>query len=211
MNRLTEEMVKTLDKYLVKPVQYRVLIETSPMSNNDERIMVTDTCDPEAVLAIAKLKFDLSWGGHISLIRPIFKSELVNGFRDRGESGPWAPKEPEITMLLDACFRIKNMLSCVGGRHDLSSAVAMYVGTSYYDCMSGGMPKWDVALCKWLAERPGIRKEEDVYPRTGKDGEPEKWYNLGDWLNDIGDDPNLDVEKVLGAGVAGMLLLGENT
>lgn len=55
--------------------------------------------------------------------------------------------------------------------------------------MSGGMPKWELALMKLFAEQNIINKNEQVYPN----GPNEDWITIADFLKEM---KNMNVPKL---------------
>ncbi len=98
-------------------------------------------------------------------------------------------KSPEASYLIDAIYRLADVKKNRWDRWDklskdsgkktsISTHIAMYVGHSLYDCMSGGMPTFEISLIKYMLDNiPDINWDTYVYPRLkGDEGDPNKDY-----------------------------------
>ena len=176
--------------------KWRNVVEMSPMVNNDEVIFYTDT---EATPEEAKQVFPPGSFDSVKLVisRPVFDFELAEGL-DTTYKGPkhsWrddTKKEivPDITRFLDAYFIIKQeaevFKEIMGEKFSPTWFIAHHVAYSFYDCMSGGFPAYELMLCRLLAQDVRIDLDNYVYPagkehqeKTGRDH-----YTLLDFLNE---------------------------
>ena len=77
-----------------------------------------------------------------------------------------------------------------------SAFLAYHIGSSFYDCMSGGMPKYELFICRSLLQDSRIDLQTQVYPagkefieKTGRD-----WYTLQDFLSETASDQSFQFE-----------------
>ena len=227
---------------IVKPAHRRILFDMSSMINNDMFAVTIEGNSPVLKDLETLHKYLLGeYGGwsntcHILVDRPVFKIELQKGFNPAPE-GKRAyrideVKEPSITHLLDAIYAIGHNLSfsCAikGKDSNFTSAdsLVMFIGSSYYDCMSGGMPSFEIAVCRYLIKTYGISLDLPVYPapeETDKDFKglgiyrvgaeylseaptPEisgKWYNLRHFMKSTEKSDSIweKVPELLGMGL----------
>jgi hypothetical protein len=86
----------------------------------------------------------------------------------------------DTTRFYDALYKIVEMLNFYKNNTniDLSQALASHVAYSYYDCMSGAMPFWEIFVVRHLCKTRDIDLNIEVYPNSGS----EKWYTLADFM-----------------------------
>lgn len=172
---------------------FRIIVELSPMNNNDEY----NFCSPvelegefkEKILKIFRKGYN---DPIIVLQRPVYQIELDQGFKPLSTVISCFDEEiPEITRQIDALYKIKKHIGFAKKRDNFnpSKFIAFYLGTFFYDCMSGGMPKWELALMKLFAEQNIINKNEQVYPN----GPNEDWITIADFLKEM---KNMNVPKL---------------
>jgi hypothetical protein len=153
------------------------------MINNDEFIFYTEKelkYNDYKVEMMGRSPFD---NPKLVLSRKIYPEEaLSSNYRGRRHE----EKVLDITRILDAYFILKESFTFKTKiRRDgppPSTLLALYIGSSFYDCMSGGCPKWEVSILRYLCQREGIDKTEWVYPK----GVPEEagWNNIQDFLDE---------------------------
>lgn len=194
------------------PDCYRVIVELTCMMNNDEIFFYTKkkiTTDDLSTYIHTSRFMDKP---HVALCRPVYQQEIDAGLDISKRGEMYRSEFPDITLLLDAYYVLK-------GQADLwfreipkkvgkplgtpSDFLAIHIGSSAYDCMSGGMPLWEGYICYYLCQHPAIDLDALVYPgkdrsKGGEDGEPNKdsWYTLRDWLSHERNVP--DFKAVLG-------------
>lgn len=196
------------------PICYRVIVEMSCMNNNDEHFFCSPTpITREDVQKLARSDFDEP---SLALCRPVFPQEIAAGLdvSKRGDNLYGPDELPALTRLLDAYFRLKNLVEfwqMINPKLTPSEILAEHIGTVYYDCMSGGMHKWDAVICGELVSHPSIDLDELVYPGKDRsalrrDEEPSKetWYTLRDWLEGREKDDSAEL-RTLFAQIAGEL------
>lgn len=175
---------------------YRHLIEMSPIMNNDVHIVYTTKpligeLWEDYKKKIKKIKRYTE--PQMILYRPVYSEENI---QNTNTVSKFDEKVEEITLLLDSLYKIKEFLSSMikirnkninDALSKSSSYLAMFIGTAYYDCMSGGMNLYDMVILKYLVSNPGIDKNEKVYP-----GNKDKWFTIQDWLeeNNVKNLPN---------------------
>lgn len=201
--------------------KFRSLFEMSGiMMNNDEYAVYTDfELDPKKHAA----NFQSSWMGSWSdpklvFSRPVYQLEIKDGLLIREKPiSSWDEKVPRSTKLIDAIYKFKGVkgrwdrLNSLRTEHgakklDLSQNLADYVAYSYYDCLSGGMPTFEISIVRFLIDNlPGIDMNSPVYPSS----EGKEWYTLRDFYDDVAAKaPNLMSETRELLGIAQPLLLG---
>lgn len=176
---------------------YRNLIEMSCMANNDMFVIYTNTEDhlknERNLQKLARNKFEEP---HLVLVRPVYPMEKVD-FTFRKHI--WDEKVDEVTPLLDALYKIRNTLrrmTKIREKHQIennnfqSHCIAHYIATYFYDCMSGGMPLYEVIIMRYLVKQPSINLNEKVYPNSI--GENNKWITLADWMYETRTAPNFE-------------------
>lgn len=165
---------------LVKDL-YRIIIEKSIMNNNDEYVFYSSVLDDKNIfLQTVKGPFD---NPMVVLERPVYQIEIDQGLQINKNSISCLHEEiPTITRQIDALYKIKSRIEFQKehGISQPSKFIASYLGTFFYDCMSCGMPKWELALIKFFAQQENIDKTTIVYPRHGT----EKWITIEDFLHE---------------------------
>lgn len=196
------------------PSCYRVIVELSCMNNNDEHFFYSPV--PITRKDVQKLPHSSFDEPSLVVCRPVFPQEIAAGLdvSKRGDNLYGPDELPALTRLLDAYFRLKGLVEfwrAVNPKLTPSKILAEHIGTVYYDCMSGGMHRWDAVICGELVSHPSIDLDELVYPGKDRsalhrDEEPSKntWYTLRDWIE--GREKNDSAElRTLFAQVAGEL------
>ena len=160
---------------------YRTIVELSGMTNNDEYILYTKK----------QLTHDDIKHGRLVISRPVFEIELEDGLRveegvtvSKWADSPFA-KSPEITQFLDSLFNMKFFTDASKSVSDKLISPERFVrhyATQYYDCMSGGLPKWAGLIVKEFAEIMNIDKNMELYPK--EDG----YYTLKDFCREFTDE-----------------------
>ena len=168
---------------IIKSEMFRTVVEMSCMSNNEEVILYTkrELTDNTEVSFLARSSFD---NPKIVISRPIINKELEEGLKISKPIHSFDENPPMLTKLLDALVLIKKWSSgCKKSITELeitpSFCIAMFIGSSYYDCMSGGMPIFEILIFRELCKHPSVNLDEPVYPN--KDDE---WRTIRDWLKD---------------------------
>jgi hypothetical protein len=173
-----------------KTNRWRSIIEMSCMQNNDEFVIYTDI-ELTNEVAIKHFKRNYFDSPTLVISRPVFCIEVNKGLdttfvveaRDK-------VNDPQITKFIDACFKINknvNFYKEFWENFDATKFIAHHIAYSFYDCMSGGMPMCEIAICRELIKNIRVDKEVIVYPtfdkdhfkKTGRD-----YYNLQDFLKE---------------------------
>lgn len=163
---------------------YRNVVERSNMINNDEVAIYTDH----------PLEFDSNTPDKLVFSRPVYQEEIDDGLKLL--LSPISCFDEEIhesTRLMDSFFRLKIRLAGFkeAFQQSWTKAIAHYIAFNYYDCMSGGMSRFDIVILKYaLSVLPDIDLSEEVYP--GKKDGLNSWYTLADFLDDVKEVPSLD-------------------
>lgn len=163
--------------------KFRHIVEMSSMSNNDEYIYYTES--PEFDIKDVKTKmFD---SPRVVMSREVQQIELDNGLRLEYHSIWHEPpiKDPDVTYYLDSYERMKSKIQFCKKffQHKTPEAILDYIiGGDFYDCMSGGMPKYSMAICYLLCKTEGINLDTEVYP---KDLDKGTYYTLKSFVEEI--------------------------
>jgi hypothetical protein len=173
--------------------KWRNIVEQSCMMNNDEIIFYSDR---EILFEDDLKKFGNHWDEpRLVLSRPVFDFEIQEGldFISTITRDPYGEEEeivPSVTQFLDAFFKIKQqavyMQELMKDEFDASVFLSNYIAGSYYDCMSGGFPLYELLICRYIAQDNRINKDKEVYP-AGENIQKEigrEWYNIQDFLNE---------------------------
>ena len=165
---------------------YRHLIEMSSIMNND--VYIIYNIKPLTGKLWEDYKKEIKKTRYVEpqrmLYRPVYPEENI---KNTNTISKFDEKVEEITLLFDSLYKIKEFLSSMikvknkninDKLSNNSFYLAMFIGTAYYDCMSGGMNLYDMVILKYLVSQPEINKNENVYP--GKD----KWFTIQDWLEE---------------------------
>jgi hypothetical protein len=160
------------------------------MKNNDEWICYSrNEKELEPFLNQFKGSFN---NPRVVMSRPVQSFEILDmTYKGQLED----EKVTTITNLLDAFGELRkvgeryNLINEHGGiveedgsktKYTISKALAFHIGMSYYDCMSGGCPRAELALLRYLCLYPEIDKTTPVYPEIGQ----EKWSTIADFIKD---------------------------
>ena len=185
------ELIKISSKELLK---FRNIIELSCMINNGEFVIYTNNKLYFGSEEIKQLQNEeiASFFKNPTLIlsRPVFQIESEGGLNTTFYGPLHKEHSPKITQLLDAYFKIKAFTS-YNSTISPSVQLAMYIGTSYYDCMSGGCPRFELSLLKYLCEHSSVNRDEKVYPKDVRTG---MWITINDFLNEMREKLNTDFE-----------------
>ncbi len=178
------------------------------MNNNDEVAVYTNrelSHDDQLLKKFSRTRWD-----HPSLVisRPVYSIEGLAAkgirFSQLTQSELFVVERRDIvydaaTPLLDSIYRLKaylenrKVLYTVSNNPkaiDPTEVLSHYVAYGYYDCMSGGMPTWDVSIVRFVMENcPLINWDMEVYPGKGK--EEDSWYTLRDFYNETNGSPEL--------------------
>ncbi len=158
---------------------YRLVVERSNMSNNDEVIQYVPGQNEE------ELRETIYRKGHkVVVFRPVFPIEISDGLiiSDR-QIHMFDEKSPPITQFLDSLFWLKSWVD-LHKDHDIPltfKRIIYHYTMNYYDCMSEGLKKYDAALFKELMEvvKDEVDMDMEVYPNE------KGWYTLRDFLASI--------------------------
>jgi hypothetical protein len=171
--------------------KWRNIVELSDMSNNDEVVLFSNEELTQDTLPNTVNKTFL-YNPTLKLSRPVFDFEIKEGLNInfQGPTLDWDDENnnenpPEITKFLDAYFLIKQKAQFHTEifKSTPSKFLARHIAYSFYDCMSGGMPIYELMICRLLAKDERIDKSTDVYPSS----KGETWTNLNDFLNETND------------------------
>lgn len=182
-------------KSTVLPGIYRYKIERSCMINNDDNYIYKSKLIP---YANAKKEFPSPGflnDTRMMMRRPVFRMETFQFHLNTPYQCSYTTT-PDITLLLDELFCMHKYLKSFRDawkeagwsdekiRNERAQVLAMHIGSVYYDCMSGGMDKYDGMLCKSLCSH--FSEEElntRVYPKPMEpdDDGKDEWYTLKDW------------------------------
>jgi len=164
---------------------WRTIIEWSHMINNMESILYTKSeVQHEDAKDMQRPKDLFLASPTLVLSRSVLTSELEEGLKTDYFGDKLDEDVPELTLFLDAFFRIKQYASFKKELMDKDPSAILrdYVAYAYYDCMSGGMPKYEVAICRALIKDDRINKDEEVYPCSKEENNGRDWYNLSDFM-----------------------------
>jgi len=138
------------------------------MINNFEIVFYTDhylnpAC-PEVKKQIQHLKRNTFDNPSVVSSRPLFHEDIEAGlFVDHNYPMLCDEKTPQFTGFMDAYSRLKWGLEVDKVIHrdkfDPTKELAMFIGTNYYDCMSGGLTYDMHLLLVKLCMRPEIRRD----------------------------------------------------
>jgi len=177
--------------------KWRNIVETSIMRNNEEVVFYSDEkidYDYLKQTFLGKKINDLK----IVTSRPVFDFEITEGLDICSQNPRYLyfynkennKRVPDITLFLDAYFIIKQQAESyqkiMKENFSPTEFLAHHVGSSYYDCMSGGFPAYELMICRMLIQNPRIDTSEYVYP--GSEEHKEKTgrsdINLQDFLEE---------------------------
>lgn len=141
---------------------YRIIVEKSPMSNNDEWIYYSK--EP-----ISKNECR---NGKLVLCREVFKQEIEAGLKIQSAQSCFEYQPPDVTLLLDAFFKVSDHVGfwMKSGAFDGDPAaiLAHQIYYDYYDCMSGGCGKFVLSVYRYLIQSVKIDDKTEIVP--GYDG-----------------------------------------
>ncbi len=156
---------------------YRIVVEYSCMSNNDERIHYKE--NPVEVGTLCPND------GRVVISRPVYDIEIEKGLKTENVIGlsMFDEETPDITSFFDSIYKMKHYVDVFKDMEsfDIEGIINHFAG-QYYDCMSGGLSGYIISIIKELSKRDDVDKNIQIYP--GKDGESEKWYTLQDFLDE---------------------------
>jgi hypothetical protein len=151
------------------------------MINNDEYIINSEKEFSEDDFHKFSNRYHSFYNPRIVLSRKIYDKEIEQGLDVKFQGSKFDEKPPEITLLLDAYFRIVKHFSCRLNTNIKSDEfLATYIGTIYYDCMSMGMPHWEIAIMRHIIKKYCIDLNLEVYPNMKSD----KWLTLKDFIEE---------------------------
>jgi len=176
---------------------YRNIVELTCMSNNLEVVFYTeDKMDPDDP-NLDKLRRNVIDQPRLVLSRKVYEEVERLNFGYKGYKHEETPSDA--TLILDAYFSLKEAFSfktsILKKEFSISVLIASYIGTCFYDCMSGGCPVWELAILRYLCLRSEIDKTEKVYPKTPIEGD--NWVTIQDFLDETESLKIPDVEEIL--------------
>jgi hypothetical protein len=193
-------MSKDIEKCKVNPlafskdIRWRNIVEMSCMINNDEFIFYSkeEVMHEHIKKYIRGRAFD---DPKLMLSRPVFQIEIEQGLDVfSGVKDVFSFEDPNITKFIDAYFKVKQAAwawqDFLKEKFTVSKFLSRYVGNSMYDCMSGGLPMYELLICRELVQNPEVDRTEYVYPTSDKKFTSENnrdYYNLQDFLNETKD------------------------
>jgi hypothetical protein len=141
------------------------------MSNNMESCHNIESNLPMAEFHNGMLEKVHARGFKLAICREISAQEVEDGLLTNPD------KPPESTLFLDSLGKIIPGLSFyVTASKSFVKAVAHEIAYAYYDCMSGGCPKYMMAAYRWLIIHFDLDRKTEVYP--GENG----WYTFADFI-----------------------------
>ena len=173
---------------------YRIVVEYSCMSNNDERIYYIDHYEKDT---FEKEKFICNNDGRIVISRPVYDIEIEQGLKTEVVGlSMFDEKTPDITSFFDGIYKMKSYCDVFKDiivdfniKH-----IVDHFAAQYYDCMSGGLSIYITSIIKELSKRDDVDKSIRIYP--GKNKEGDEWYTLQDFLDSV-DPPSIEEIKNL--------------
>lgn len=188
---------------------YRVVVERSSMSNNDEIVFHTDleyaheTWKESKTYRAIKRPYE---DPKLVLCRSVFLAEIKEGLDCTFIGETYDETPPKITMVIDG---LQRLLDSIGWRAQVfkeptpANLMQDFIAYAYYDCMSGGMPSVQVVACRYLIEKYKCDLSTPVYPgkvegETVDMGDQSTWYTLGDWMEETGKRRDEDLEAMVG-------------
>ncbi len=170
---------------------YRVIVELSEMSNNDERIYYKGS--------LVEAGKTLPNGATIVVSRPVYDIEIQRGLKIHKEGGVtvFDEKTPDITSFFDSLYKMKSYCDAVKPIFpDFSiKTIVKHFIVQFYDCMSGGIPIYISSIIKEICEKTDIDRNMRIYP--GKDGETDKWHTLQDFLDEVNPPSLEDIRDII--------------
>ncbi len=170
---------------------YRVIVELSPMSNNNERIYYKGES-----LEIGKT---LPNGATIVISRPVYDVEITRGLKVHKEGGVslFDEETPDITSFLDSLYKMKDYCDAaksVFPDFSIKTIVKHFI-VQFYDCMSGGIPFYISSIIKEICEKTDIDRNMEIYP--GEKGSSNGYYTLQDFLDKVNPPSLADIEVII--------------
>lgn len=196
-----------MSKIVKQPKQsgkFRWIIERSMMSNNDEVVVHADCDITYEEFKTSKVKDALadSWSDpKLVFCRPVFEEELSRGLNTSYIGLTYDETCPPLTRLLDDLHKlVRGVEACMKffKNPTPTNILSHIIAYSYYDCMSGGMPKGMMMACRDLVKRYKCDLTHRVYPKGS-----EEWYTLGDWMSETKDFDELLFEEGYLKGILG--------
>ena len=164
---------------------YRVIVELSPMSNNNERIYYKGES-----LEIGKT---LPNGATIVISRPVYDVEITRGLKGHKEGGVslFDEEAPDITSFFDSLYKMKHYcdtLKPIIPDFSVKTIIDHFVA-QFYNCMSGGIPIYISSIIKEICDKTDIDRNMEIYP--GEKGSSNGYYTLQDFLDEV-NSPSLE-------------------
>ena len=156
---------------------YRIVVEYSCMSNNDERIHYKEN----PVEAFTLCPND----GRVVISRPVYDIEIEKGLKTENVVGlsMFDEKTPDITSFFDSIYKMKHFVDVFKDIYTDFSVehIIKHFATQYYDCMSGGLSLYIISILGEISKRDDVDKSIQIYP--GKNKEGDEWHTLQDFLD----------------------------
>ncbi len=170
---------------------YRIVVELSGMSNNDERIYYKENSVEAGTI--------LPNGARIVISRPVYDIEIQQGLKMHKEGGVslFDEKTLDITAFFDSLYKMKHYVDYVKSFSPGLSIehIVNYFSSQFYDCMSGGIPIYISSIIKEICEKTDIDRNMRIYP--GKDGETDNWHTLQDFLDEVNPPSLEDIRDII--------------
>lgn len=132
--------------------------------------------------------------GRMMMCRPVLRTEVRLGL-DTAWKGSVIPdvgmpdEVPLVTRYLDAWWKIMVHLDLWMHLHEdrgggtIEEHLAFWIGLSFYDCLSCGMPPAETDLCWVILKTCDCDLNIQVYPKAAAGDE---WHTLRDWMAEVG-------------------------
>lgn len=180
---------------------FRNVVERSCMNNNDEWVFYSDHelkfKDPEIERMLPRRMFDDT---RLVVSRPVFDIEITEGLDIKSiPSSLYDSVCPKITAFLDTVFELKNLINFfkeVYQENDKTKLVNFLIRRytcDFYDCMSGGLGKYEGYIVKQLVKSFNIDLSMELYPK----GDSKDHYTIGDFMNEFKDVDISDIADIL--------------
>lgn len=185
---------------------FRNIFELSPMINNDEVVVyASKPLSADDVKGVFTGMFD---SPRVVVSRPIyeFEKDLVSSKIVRV---PLEDGAVPLTHFLDSFYKTmesikflsqmkKNTGEALSPREKLSKFLSFDIGNQYYDCMSGGASREQIYIWKLFLDLDYIDLDEQVYPKSSREGGENSWYTLRDCIVEFSKcDVDKDVEDAM--------------
>ncbi len=165
---------------------YRIIVENSPMTNNDERIYYKENSVEIGLVCPGK--------GKVVVCRPVYDIEIEKGLKTDNVVGLsiFDEKTPDITSFFDGLYKMKHYCDAMSSfMPDFNiNQLVNYFASQYYDCMDGGLSGYIISMIREISKRDDVDMDMKVYP--GKDDITDNWYTLQDFLDSAKDTPSLE-------------------